>query len=101
MTGAVSVMGGSAECGAEFSPAGGMFAVDEALFAVLKQIRVQRQERAAAEGKKLTEQQLEAPLTADELDQVRKSVKRGPAASPARSMSDAELKERVTDMHTE
>ena len=38
-TKAMSVMGGASSCGAEFSPAAGLFAVDDALFAVIQEIR--------------------------------------------------------------
>jgi hypothetical protein len=39
---AVSVMAGSQACGADYSPAGGMFAADEALFEVIAQVREER-----------------------------------------------------------
>ncbi len=115
----ISVMAGAGSCGAAFSPAGGMFNVDEQLFAVIKQIKEERIKRAEAEGRVLTEAEKAAPLSAAEKqaasDAVRRATKgqgiatgsaaRGspssaPAAAPApaapaASMSDAELDERL------
>ena len=44
-------MGGAANCGAEFSPASGLFAVDEALFEVVQEIKAQRMEAIIAAEK--------------------------------------------------
>jgi len=108
----VSVMGGFGACGAEFSPAGGMFAVDEALFAVIQEIREQRQQRAEARGETLSAEDRAAPLSADEKKELKKRVRKkssaargaasGPAASaPAASMSDAELEERLEEIESD
>lgn len=59
----VSAMAGYSSCGADYSPAGSMFAVDEALFDVIAQVRADRLERARALGQVATEDQLSAPLT--------------------------------------
>ncbi len=93
----VSVMGGAMACGAEFSPAGGMFKVDEALLRVLKQIRQQRVERAAKAGRTITQDELEAPLSAPEVQQAVKAAQKGSGRS---SMSPAETKERLKKMKT-
>src|SRR5213075_1544477 len=61
----VGTMAGANCCGGEFSPASNQFAVDEALFKVVQEIREQRQDRAAKKGEKLTEGQLNAPLSAE------------------------------------
>lgn len=62
----MSVMGGASSCGADYSPAAGMFAVDEGMFAVLAQVRDERMKEAAKQGRTLTEAAAAAPLTADE-----------------------------------
>ena len=93
----VSVMGGAMACGAEFSPAGGMFKVDEALLKVLKQIRQQRVERAARKGRTLSDEELAAPLSAPEVQQAVKAAQKG---SGRPSMSPAETKERLRKMKT-
>ncbi len=93
----VSVMGGAMACGAEFSPAGGMFKVDEALLKVLKQIKQQRVERAAREGRKISQDELDAPLAAPEMQQAVKAAQKGSGRS---SMSEAETKERIKRMKT-
>ncbi len=72
----VSVMGGAASCGAEFSPATSLFAIDEALFKVVQIIREERQRNAAAMGQSLTEAQLNAPLTDDETKRANEYVRR-------------------------
>jgi len=92
-----SVMGGALACGAEFSPAGGLFEVDEALLKVVIQIKEQRQQRAAKEGRKLSDDELNAPLSAGELDQATRAVRKSTGRS---SMSPAEAKERLQKMVT-
>jgi hypothetical protein len=114
-----SVMAGFSSCGAAFSPAGGMFKVDDALFAVIQQIRAERIEQARAQGKALTREQAEAPLSKDELARAKKQIAApatpaptaassgagpaaAPAAAPARapaaSMSDDEVEERIKEI---
>ncbi|MBL8957065.1 MAG: hypothetical protein JNK82_40200 [Myxococcaceae bacterium] len=87
----LSVMGGASTCGADYSPAGGMFAVDEAMFEVIAQVREERIREAAAQGKTLNEAQLQAPMTGDEWK--RNASKVAPAA--ARPMSLEEANERA------
>lgn len=72
----VSTMAGANCCGCEFSAAANQFAVDEALFKVVKEIREQRIEAAGKKGDKLTEAQLNAPLSPKELDQANKAVQK-------------------------
>ena len=71
----VATMAGASCCSAQFSSAANQFAVDEALFKVVQQIREQRQELAAKQGQKLSEAELNAPLSAAELKQVNTAVK--------------------------
>lgn len=93
----VSVMGGSSACGAEYSPAAGMFAVDEALFEVIAEIKEVRRQRAAAQGRTITEAELQAPLSKEEMKRAKKAVRsRAPRAAPA--MSEDEIQQRVDDM---
>ena len=92
----ISVMGGALACGAEFSPAGGMFKVDEALLKVLKQIKQQRRQRAAREGRKISDDELNAPLAAPEMQQAVKAAQ-GAGRS---SMSRSETRERLKKMKT-
>ena len=89
-------MGGALACGAEFSPAGGMFKVDEALLKVLKQIKQQRRQAAAREGRKISDEELNAPLAAPEMQQAVKAAQ-GAGRS---SMSKSETKERLKKMKT-
>lgn len=81
----ISVMGGSAACGAEYSPAGGLFRIDEELFKVATIIVEARKAEAAKTGKKLTREQLNAPLSPAELEQAADYVheKTGSPMSPA------------------
>ncbi len=59
----ISVMGGSSACGADYSPAAGMFAVDEAMLKVVAEVREARIEQAKAQGKTLDDAQLNAPMS--------------------------------------
>ncbi|MFT3708361.1 MAG: hypothetical protein QM817_11975 [Archangium sp.] len=90
----LSVMGGASSCGADYSPAGSMFAVDEALFEVIAQVREERIQAAAATGRVLSEKELNAPMTADEWK--KNAPKVAPAA--ARPMSLDEVNERAAEM---
>lgn len=90
----LSVMGGASSCGADYSPAGSMFAVDEALFEVIAQVREQRVKAAQAQGRTLSTADLEAPLTKEERDRKAPSV--APAA--ARPMTVDEVNERAAEM---
>lgn len=71
-----SVMGGQHACGAEFSPAGRMFEVDEALLRAVVEIRQERQAQARARGETLTPAAAAAPLSADELEDAARRVNR-------------------------
>jgi hypothetical protein len=65
----MSVMGGSNQCGADYSPAAGMFAVDEAMLKVIQQVTEARIEEAKSRGVTLTPQAAEAaPITSQEWD---------------------------------
>lgn len=82
----ISVMGGSAACGAEYSPAGGLFRIDEELFKVAKLIVETRKQDAAKQGKVLTTDELNAPLTASELERASDFVEENsgrPMSAPA------------------
>lgn len=94
----ISVMGGALSCGAEYSPAGGMFKVDEALLAAVIEIREQRQAEAAKEGKVLSHDEIYAPLSDVELEYATQSVrsKTGNAAYSA-----PEAQQRLDSMVTE
>jgi hypothetical protein len=65
----ISVMGGDSACGADYSPAAGMFAVDEAMLQVIQQVTQQRIDDARTRGVILTpEAASAAPITASEWD---------------------------------
>ncbi|MEL6348021.1 MAG: hypothetical protein AAFV53_33245 [Myxococcota bacterium] len=70
----VSVMGGAQACGAEYSPAAGLFEADEALMAAIVEIRQERIENAAQNGLTLSNEQINAPLNASELQQATRRV---------------------------
>lgn len=93
---AVSVMGGDQACGAEYSPAAGLFKVDEELLKVATEILQERRDAAAAEGRTLTEQEANAPLSAEENAKVRRKLKK----SLKRPMSADEVNERMGKMVT-
>jgi hypothetical protein len=102
----VSVMGGASACGGEYSPAAGMFAVDEALFKVMKQIQTERMQQAASQHRSLSDQELKAPLSADEMKRAQKELaaprksktgESAPAAAP--SITPAEVQQRIDSMN--
>jgi hypothetical protein len=65
----LSVMGGSNACGADYSPAAGMFAVDEGMLEVIAQVTQARIEEARAQGITLTPTAAQAaPITKAEWD---------------------------------
>ena len=88
----VATMAGANCCSAQFSSAANQFAVDEALFKVVQVIREQRQEQAAKKGEKLTDAQLNAPLSSDELKQANAAVKTDTGRS---TYTDAEVNDRL------
>ena len=71
-----------------------MFAVDEALFQVIAQVREVREKQAEAQGRKLTTAELNAPLSKEEWKHAAPMVT--PAAS--RSLSLDEANERAAEM---
>ena len=92
----ISVMGGAEACGAEYSPAGKLFELDESLLKVVQQIKEERIERAKKEGRSLSAAEAAAPLSPAELKRARKAVN---AASP-RDYSFEEIDERSKTMST-
>ena len=92
----LSVMGGAGSCGADYSPAAGMFAVDEALMNVLAEVRAERQLAAEKEGKTLTPAEAAAPMTKAEWSRHEKTMA-APAAA-GYSMSADEANERAAEM---
>ncbi|MFH1808162.1 MAG: hypothetical protein ABIJ09_05435 [Pseudomonadota bacterium] len=87
----LSVMGGASSCGAEFSPAGGLFRVDEELLKVATTILEERRMKAQAEGRVLTPAEAAAPLTSDENIRAQRSLK----ANTGQSLSADEVQERM------
>ena len=94
----ISVMSGYSACGGEYSPSAGLFAVDEALFEVVQEIRIERERKAEAEGRKLTDEEAAAPLSGDEMKRAQDAVKAktGAASAP----SPAEVQQRIDNMVT-
>lgn len=64
----LSVMGGASACGADYSPAAGMFAVDQELMTVIQQVRQARIEEAKLRNEDLSEAAAAAPMTQAEWD---------------------------------
>jgi hypothetical protein len=69
----LSAMGGASACGADYSPAGGLFAIDEAVLEVVAQIREERVREAATQGRTLTASELAAPVNEQEWTRHKKS----------------------------
>lgn len=88
----VATMAGASCCSAQFSSATNQFAVDEALFKVVQVIREQRQDLAAKQGKKLTEAELNAPLSTVELKQANTAVQ---TTTGRVTYTDAEVNDRL------
>ncbi len=88
----ISVQGGQYACGAEYSPAAGLFAVDETLLSVVREVQARRIEAARAEGREATADELAAPLAADELEDA---VQRVRATSGNGAYSPAEVQQRL------
>ncbi len=87
----LSVMGGASSCGAEFSPAGGLFAVDEALFAVAETILEERRMRAQQEGRTFTAEDAAAPYSRAELSRAKSAVE----GATGQSYSADEIEQRM------
>ena len=97
----MSVMGGSGQCGAEFSPAGKLFEIDEELFKIVQKIKQQRIRRAKAAGKTLSAEAAAAPLSPQERSSIKKRMKKKMKAKPAaRSVSSSEIDDRLDSMVT-
>jgi hypothetical protein len=62
----LSVMGGASSCGADYSPAAGMFAVDEAMLQVIQQVQAARVQDAASRGVQLSPAAAAAPISEQE-----------------------------------
>lgn len=92
----VSVMGGSAACGAEYSPAGGLFRIDEELFQVAAQIVQARKSAAQAEGREISEDELNAPLSSAELERAAEEVEK----NTGNKMSPAAVDSRMKSIQT-
>jgi hypothetical protein len=101
----LSAMGGASACGADYSPGGGLFAMDEAVLEVVAQIRDQRVRDAAEKGVKLSADKATAPVSAEEWSRYQSSfaesyrkkneVKGASAPAPAPSMSLDEFNQRA------
>jgi hypothetical protein len=81
----LSVMGGASICGADYSPAGGLFAIDDAVLTVVAQIRDERVREAAARGEELTKDQQNAPVNDKEWSRYRDTFKSAYAKTEAGS----------------
>lgn len=62
----LSVMGGASSCGADYSPAAGMFAVDEAMLQVIQQVQAARIQEAQTRGVELSPAAAAAPISEQE-----------------------------------
>lgn len=93
----ISTMGGGAVCGAEYSPAGSLFAIDEALLKVVMQIKAQRRQQAISRGHTLSNTELNAPLRGDELRRAVRAVKASPVNA---TLTPSEAAERLKKMST-
>lgn len=71
----MSVMGGASSCGADYSPAAGMFAVDEAVFDVVAQVQSERLKEAQKRGETLAPEALAAPISGAEWSRHQKKMK--------------------------
>lgn len=89
----LSVMGGASSCGADYSPAAGMFAVDDAMLNVIEQVTAARIEDAKARGVTLTpEAAAAAPMTQTEWNRYAPAAK---ASGAGYRMSLEEANERA------
>lgn len=93
----VTVTGGAGACGGDYSPSGGMFAIDEALFAAVLDIRRKRVEAAGSRGVTLSDDEIYAPLSATELEEATRAVRK---ATGNASYSAAEAEQRLETMST-
>jgi hypothetical protein len=93
-----SVMGGAHACGGEYSPAGRLFRVDEAILQAVIEIRQQRVEQAAAQGQTLSASDAAAPLSEDELEEASVRVRE---VTGTTSMPPAAVRQRARAMDLE
>lgn len=97
-SGGMSVMGGASTCGGEYSPAGRLFAVDEAVMGAVERVRQLRIEAAAARGVTLSPAAAAAPLSPTEVQRVTRDVQ----ATTGSRVFDApavESRMRAMDVH--
>ena len=94
----ISVQGGSQACGAEYSPAAGLFQVDEELLAAVIEVQEYRIQQAAADGRELSEEELAAPLSNEEIGQALRRVR---ASTGNDSYGEAEIRDRLENMAVE
>ena len=94
----VATMAGSRNCGCQFSSATNQFAVDEALFKVVQQIRAERQEQAKRDGKELTTIELNAPLSPAELKRCNTAVQKTTGRS---TYTEAEVLDRLQSIQNQ
>jgi hypothetical protein len=85
-------MGGSASCGAEYSPAGGLFRIDEELLKVATMIIEARKNVAAKRGAVLSADELNAPLSDAELDRASEYVKENTGSTLAPAAVESRMK---------
>jgi len=90
----LSAMGGASSCGADYSPAAGMFAVDDAMLRVIQQVTEARIEEAKARGVTLTPSAAAAaPISAAEWDRYG-----APAKATYKRMSVDEANQRAAEL---
>lgn len=91
----ISVMGGASSCGGEYSPAGGLFTIDEEIYSVVKEIREERKNKAKSEGRVATEEELSAPMAAPEIQKAQDNIikrtgkKNAPSAKEIQDRADS------------
>ena len=86
----LSVMGGANACGADYSPAAGMFAVDDQMLRVIEQVKAARIEAAHMAGDTATPAVMAAPISPAEW-----KAYGAPARAEYKSMSVGEANERA------
>jgi hypothetical protein len=90
-----SVMGGAHSCGGEYSPAGRLFAVDDAILQAVIEIRQERVQAAAARGVELSADEAAAPLSSTEIEDASRRVQRRTGTT---TVSPAAVQQRVEAM---
>jgi len=92
----MSVMGGASACGAEYSPAGGLFRVDEELLKVATVILEERRQRARDQGRELSPTEAAAPLSKTENERAQSYIR----DNAGQSLSADEVQQRMDSMVT-